>query len=288
MPTALVPPTHFSNFLETRWAPRLFLDATEEMSIGNAFASNGDLEIDKLGNSLYVRRIGTKDTTKLASTSTSALDLTNVSVNTDTETGYNVLPSFYYSAVLINENVKERMMVYPAFERAVRQQFVRSISEQIDADCGALAAAFTYTVSDTNIGAALIRSALGTLRTNAKREYKTGQSTAFLRIHPAQQANLYAIPEAANADIRSDDGANVSGVIVKLWGANVDVTGSVYTSGGSRYNMAFVKNGNVLVYNTEPKLMPPQANGIATFLAGFAEAGTATITQEFSVAVITT
>lgn len=275
----------FTTFLETRWAPRLFLDATEDMSIGSKFASNADLEVDKLGNLLYVRRIATKTTNKLAASSTTSLDITSITLENDVEVGTAVNPAFYYTAAFVNKNVEARMMAYPAYEKGIRTQFTRSLAEQIDADCGVLGASLTYSVSDTNIGASLIRSALGTLRTNAKREY--GPGLGVLRIHPAQQANLWGIPEAANADIRSDEGGNVTGVFVKLWGADVDVTGSIYTSGGNRYNLAFVKNGNVLVYNQEPTLQAPQPNGIGTLIAGFADAGMATITQEFSVAIIT-
>lgn len=285
----IVTPTSssFTNFLESRWSPRLLLDATEQMSIGNRFMQNSDLQVDKINNTLYVRRIGAKTTNKLTASSTTSLDITSLTLENDTETGTAVAPAFYYCAVVVNKNTEVRMMASAAYEKAVREQFIRSMTEQIDADCGALAASFTNTISDANISAALIRAGLGALRTQAKREGKIGEAAITLRVHPAQAANLYAIPEAANADIRSDDGANVSGVIVKIWGADVDVTGSVYTSGGSRYNLLCVKNGNALGYNQEPTLAPPQPNGLATFLGGFAEAGMATIYQEYNVALIT-
>lgn len=275
----------FTNFLETRWSPRIMLDTSEEMAIANKFMTGSDLEVDKVGNTLYVRKVAAKTTNKPGSGF--AGELTALTLENDSETAVACSPVTGYCAVIVSDQVKMRMMAFPAYEAAIRQQFVRSLSEQIDADAGTLATSLSVSVPDTNLSAALIRQALGTLKTNAKREYKTGKITAVLRVHSSQQQHLYGIPEAANADIRSDDGANVSGVVVKLWGADVDVTGNIASSGGLRYNMLFVKPAFALVYNQEPKVVAPQEFGFATFIGGIADYSVTEIYDNYGLSIPT-
>ena len=160
--STVVTTTHFTNYLETRWSPKLMLDTSEEMLIANQFMSGSDLDVEKLGNLLYIRKVAAKTTNKVAGTA--ALDAESLTFEADTETAVSVLPQFAYTAGAFTEAVKQRLMAYPRFEKAVRQQFVRSMTAQIDADAGGLGDGLSNSVSDTNLSAALIRQALGTLR----------------------------------------------------------------------------------------------------------------------------
>ena len=144
-------------------------------------------------------------------------------------------------------------------------------------------------MSDTNLSAALIRSALGTLRTNAQREYRTGKvGNAILRIHPSQQQHLYGIPEITNAELRGDSAnPNVTGLLVKAWGADVDISGNIESSGGNRQNLLFIKQAFALVYNAEPQLQAPYQDGLATVVIGFCDYGVAEIYDEYAVSIRT-
>jgi hypothetical protein len=277
----------FTNFLETRWSPRMLLDTSEEMLIANKFMSGSDLDVEKVGNLLYIRKVATKTTNKVAGSV--ALDITSVTMEGDTEVAVSLSPQFAYCAATITEQVKQRLMAYPAFEKAVRSQFLRSMSATIDADAGGLASELSNGVTDTNVGAALIRNALGTLRANAQREYKTGKvGSAVLRLHHSQQQHLYGIPEINNAELRGDsDNPNVTGLLVKAWGCDVDISGNIESDGGNRQNMLFIKQAFALVYNAEPQLVAPQATGIATFIGGFCDYAVGEIYDSYGVKILT-
>ena len=284
----VVTTTHFTNFLETRWSPRMLLDTTEEMLIANKFATGSDFGVEKLGNLLYIHKVKAKNTNTAAGTT--ALDSEAMTWEQDTEEVASVSPTFYYGAVQITEQVKQRMMSYPAFEKGIRTQIVRSIAAAIDDAAGDLGASLSVSVSDTNLTAALIRNALGQLRTNAQREYRTGKvGGAILRVHPSQQQHLYGIAEINNAELRGDsDNPNVSGLLVKAWGADVDISANITSNGGERWNMLFIKQAFGLVYNAEPHMQEPLRDGLVTQLVGFADAGVAEIYDNYAVAIRTT
>jgi hypothetical protein len=264
------------------------MDTSEEMLIANKFMQNSDLDVEKMGNLLYIRKVAAKTTNKLAN-NTTALDAESLTFEADTETAVSVSPQFAYSAAAFNEDVKQRLMAFPKLEKAVKQQFVRSMTAQIDADAGGLGDGLSNTVSDTNLSAALIRQALGTLRTNAQREYKTGKvGSAVLRIHPSQQQHLYGIPEINNAELRGDgDNPNVTGLLVKAWGCDVDISGNIESSGGNRQNLLFIKQAFALLYNAEPQLQAPYQDGLATVVIGFCDYGVVEVYDAYAVSVRT-
>lgn len=278
----------FTNFLESRWSPRMLLDTTEEMLIANKFSTGSDFGVEKIGNLLYIRKVAAKTTNSAAGTAD--LDSETMTWEEDTETAVSVSPTFYYGAVAVTEQVKQRLMSYPAFEKAIRTQITRSIGAAIDDVAGDLGASLSVSVSDTNLSAALIRNALGQLRTNAQREYRTGKvGGAVLRVHPSQQQHLYGIAEINNAELRGDsDNPNVTGLLVKAWGADVDISGNITSSGGERWNMLFIKQAFALVYNAEPHMQEPLKDGLVTQLIGFADAGVAEVYDAYAVAIRTT
>ena len=286
--SSVVTTTHFTNYLETKWAPRLLLDTIEEMLIANKFMQGSDLDVDKLGNLLYVRKVQAKTVNKVAGTV--ALDSESLVFETDTEAAVSISPQFAYCAAAYSEQVQQRLMAFPKLERAVRTQFLRALASQIDADAGGLGSAISGGVSDVNLSAALIRQALGTLRSNAQREYRTGRvGNAILRIHSSQQQHLYGIPEINNAELRGDgDNPNVTGLLVKAWGCDVDISDNIESDSGNRQNMLFIKQAFALVYNAEPQLEPPQREGLATLVIAFADYGVAEIYDNYALRIQTT
>ena len=276
----------FTNHLETVWSPRIFLDTTEEMAVGNKFLSNGDLEISKIANGLYIRKVAAKTTNQAADNA--ELDSANMTFETDAETAVLVDPTFRYAAAAISPIVQARYMAYPKYDKAVRQQFLRSLAADIDTECTGLGDNLSVTVSDTNLSAALIRQAVGLLKNNAQREYKIGKVTAVLRIHSSQTQHLYGIPEVTNANLRGDKAnPNVTGILVEVWGCDVDITGNITSSGGNRHNMLFLKEAFALGYNQEPKLAPPQDNGFATLIMASADCGAAELYDNYAVDIQT-
>lgn len=276
----------FTNHLETVWSPRIFLDTTEEMAVGNKFLSNGDLEVQKIANGLYIRKVAAKTTNQAADNA--ELDSANMTFETDAETAVQVDPTFRYAAAAISPIVQARYMAYPKYDKAVRQQFLRSLAADIDTECTGLGDNLSITAADTNLSAALIRQALGLLKTNAAREYKIGKVTAILRIHSSQAQHLYGIPEITNANLRGgSDFPNVSGMLVEAWGCDVDITGNITSSGGNRHNMLFLKQAFALGYNQEPKLAPPQDNGLATLIMAFADCGAVELYDNYAVDIQT-
>lgn len=286
--STVVTTTHFTNYLETKWAPRLLLDTTEEMLIGNQFMSGSDLDVERVGNQTYVRKVAAKTVNKAAGTV--ALDSESMVFEADTETAVLVSPQFGYCAAVYSEQVQQRLMAFPKLEKAVRTQFLRALAAQIDADCGGLASDISGSSADVNLGGALIRAALGTLRANAQREYRTGKvGSAILRIHPNQQQHLYGIPEIANADLRGDsDNPNVTGLLVKAWGADVDISGNIESVSGQHQNMLFIKQAFCLLYNAEPQFEPPQREGLATIVSAFSDWAAAEIYDNYAQRILTT
>src|SRR3970040_1936662 len=102
--TTVVTTTHFTNFLETRWAPLLTTDTSEEVLIANKFMAGSDLDVDKLGNLLYVRKVAAKTTNKIAGTA--AVDAESLTFEADTETAVSVSPQFAYTAAAGSQAVK--------------------------------------------------------------------------------------------------------------------------------------------------------------------------------------
>lgn len=282
----VVTTTHFTNYLETNWSPRLLLDATEEMEIASNFMQGSDLDVQKMGNLLYVRKVAVKTANKVAGTV--ALDSEALTMEADTETAVSVSPQFAYCAATYSEQVQQRLMAYPKLEKAVRTQFLRALTERIDLDAGALASDLSQSVSDVNISAALIRQALGVLRAGAKREFTFGKTPAFLRIHSSQAQHLFGIAEITSANLRGDsDNPNVTGMLVQAWGTNVAISDNIESEGGNRRNMLFVKPAFALVYNAEPQLEPPQREGLATIVSAFADYGVAEIYDAYAVQIQT-
>ena len=276
----------FTNHLETVWSPRIFLDTTEEMAVGNKFLSNGDLEIEKVASGLYIRKVAAKTTNQVAGTI--ELDSGTMTFETDAETAVLVSPTFRYAASAITKQVETRYMAFPKYDKAMRQQFLRSLAADIDTECTGLGDNLSQTVSDTNLSAPLIRQAVGLLKTNAQRVFKIGKVTAVLRIHSSQAQHLYGIPEITNANLRGDKAnPNVTGMLVEAWGCDVDITGNITSSGGNRHNMLFVKEAFALGYNAEPKLAPPQDNGLATLIMAFADCGAAELYDAYAVDIQT-
>lgn len=266
--------TQLTNHLETVWDPRLRLDTSEMMEIANKFSTAG---VERLGNSYVIRKVLPKTTGTVAATGySSALDL---DYEQDVETAVTCSMTFIFTALAITEVMEQRLLNSPAYSKAVREQFLRSMSEYIDVQAGALMDDLAQTVGSgaANIDRTLLLQAMATLRQGTKREWGPGKP-AFFRFHPKQIPGVYAIDAIMNANLRGDSkNPNVSG---RVDGWNLDFLPSmnVVSSGGAYHNPLFIPEAFVLGYNAKPQLEPPQRNGLATLLHGFADF---TVTEVF-------
>lgn len=259
--------TQLTNHLETVWSPRLRLDTSEMMDIANHFAPAG---VERLGNSFIVRKVLPKTSNTLAVTSSmSTADLT---YEQDIETAVTCSMVFIYTALSITQAMESRLIDSPQYSKAVRTQFLRSMSEAIDVAGGVLGNSLSQVVGSgaASIDRTLILQAMATLRQGTKREWGPGKP-AFLRFHPKQIPGVYAIDAIMNANLRGDSkNPNVTG---RVDGWNLDFAPSmnIYSAGGAYHNMLYIPEAFVLGYNAEPQLEPPQRNGLATVLHGFAD-----------------
>lgn len=274
--------TQFANHLETVWRPRLSLDTSEMMEIANNFE---DAEVEKIANSLVIRKVLPKTTNKVAGTV--ALDAGGMTFEQETETAATMTPQFGYCALAVNQQSQVRMLNKPAYSAAVREQFLRSLPEQIDNDAGGLMDDLATNVvgsSATNISKDLILQAAGILRGAAKRYYRPGKDLAYLRIAPTQMRYLYNIDAITNANLRGDgDNPNVTGVLVEAWGIDLGISGNIVSSGSAFHNPLHVRQAFALGYNAKPQMAPPQNNGLAALLMGFAEWGVVEVYDSFAV-----
>lgn len=276
--------TQFANHLETVWRPRLSLDTSELMEIANNFE---DAEVEKIGNSLVIRKVLPKTTNKLAGTS--AMDAGALTFEQETETAATMTPQFAYAALAINQASQVRLLNSAAYSAAVREQFLRSMPEQIDLDAGGLADDLATNVVGSgavNISKDLILQAAGLLRASAKRYYTPGKDIAYLRIAPTQLRYLYGIDSITSANLRGDSSnPNVTGVLVEAWGIDLGISGNVVSSGGAYHNLLHVKQAFALGYNAKPQIAKAQDNGLAMLIMGFTEYGVVEVYDAFAVDV---
>jgi hypothetical protein len=266
--------TQLTNHLETVWRPRLALDTSEMMDIANCFESAG---VERLGNSFVIRKVLPK--TANAAAATAYMDSLTLTYEQEVETAITCSMTFIYSALSVTEIMEQRLLDSAQYSKAVREQFLRALPEYIDVQAGLLMDDLTQTVGSgaVSIDRTLLLQAMATLRQGAKREWEPGKP-AFFRFHPKQIPGVYAIDAIMNANLRGDSkNPNVTGR-VDGWNLDFSPSGNVASSGGAYHNPLFVAPAFVLGYNAKPQLEPPQRNGLATLLHGFADF---TVTEVF-------
>lgn len=281
--------TTLASLLETQYRPRMSLATSEEMMIGNNFedATEG---VEKIGNAVVIRKVLAKNATTIAGTSAS-YDAGALTYEADTEQAITVSPTSKYGAVALSRMDLNRLLASAEYQKDVRTQLVRALSEAADIDCGALANSLSTAIVGSgavDIDKTLLLSALAQLRTNAKRYAPPNGEQAYLVVHPLQFDNLLAIPEVTQAQMRGDSAnPNVSGMVWDAWGLKCAISGNVVESGGAKHNLLHIKQSHVLGWTEKPMVLEPQASGLATLLISYAEYGVAEVWDEYAVDVQT-
>jgi hypothetical protein len=275
--------------IRRRWSPRFHLDTSEAMAIANVFSGGVG---ERIEGQLIVRKVGTMNAVKAAGTA--ALDTTSLTYEQDIEAGITVDPQFAYAAAAYTKPVMTRMLEFPEFMKAKREQFMRSLALVEDIDAGALFDDLATTVLGG--GAAtftqdLFFQALGELRTQAAREFIPGDPStlAYLRIHPKQLRYAFAIAAISQAHIRGD-AANpmVTGRLNDALGVSIKFTGNVMSSGGAFHNCLFIADAFIRAMNLDAEFQDEQWNGLALQIIACKEYGVQEVYDNYAVDIQTT
>lgn len=272
-----------TTYIRQRWSKRFMLDTSEQMAIANVFSGGVG---ERIEGRLTIRKVGTVTAIKAAGTA--SLDTTSLTYEQDTETSVNVDPQFAYAAAAYTKPVMTRMLEFPEYMKAKREQFMRALALVEDIDAGAL----MDDLSTSVVGGALATftqdlffQALGELRYNCQREYATGDpsSVAHLRLHPKQQRYAYAIAAISQAHIRGDS-ANpmVTGRLNEALGVDIKITGNIVNSGGAFHNPLFIEDAFVRALNLDADFMPEQWNGLALQIIACKEYGLAELYDNYA------
>lgn len=281
--------TQLANHLRNRWSPRFPLDTSEAMAIANVFSGGVG---ERIENQLVIRKVGTVTATKAAGTA--SLDTTNLTYEQDTENRVTVDPQFAYAAASWTKPVMTRMLEFPAYMKAKREQFARALALVEDVDAGALIDDLTTSViggTAVNLSQDLVNQALGELRFNAAREYEAGNpaTVAHFRLHPKQQRYLHGIAAFMQAHIRGGAGAGpmTHGRLNEFLGVEFKVTGNVVNSGGAYHNPVFIEDAFVRALNLDTEFLPEQWNGLAMQVIACKEYGLNDVYENYAVDIMT-
>ena len=215
------------------------------------------VERDRPYNTLNIRKIGRFSATNALAATTSADDGTGLTYVVAADTNITLAPINRYVAVGVARHQMSQMNVDPRgpFRISVEQ----ALNEQIDAVClqdAASLATNTTGSSSAVLDKPLLLNILEKLRYSARSAIKLGETKLWLIVHPGQFGDLMTIPEITAANLRGDSqDPNVKGMVLNGLGVNYKVSGNVYTSGGSAYNVLFVPEAFGIAWNEKPVVM---------------------------------
>jgi hypothetical protein len=275
--------------IRRRWSPRFMLDTTEALKIADAFSGGVG---ERIEGQLIVRKVGTVTAVKAAGTA--SLDTTNLTYEQDTEAAVTVDPQFAYGAAAYTKPVMTRMVEFPAFMSAKREQIMRALALVEDVDAGALFDDLATTVLGgpaATFTQDLFFQAVGELRNQSGREYEPGDpsTVAHLRLHPKQLRYAYAIASISQAHIRGGGGAGpmVTGRLSEALGVEIKFTGNVVNSGGAFHNAVFISDAFIRAMNLDGEFLPEQWNGIVMQIIACKEYGVGELYDNYAVDIQT-
>lgn len=280
------------NLIISRWNPGLLLAANEEMMIADKFSKPDGVEY--INGNLYFRKIARHAASTLASNATGA----TLNMNANTETAVAAQPTFIYSGVQVVLNTLTRLVGdidnvkgTGQLMSAYKKQSMAALATQIDSTSAQLTPSLGTNIVGSgavDIGKSLILNALQKLITSARDNFKVGQTTAYLCIHPSQANFLLDIPEITAADVRGDsENPNVKGWVWKAWGLNVRESGNIWQSAGVTYNMLFTSDAFAIGYNQRPTVLPLQDIEAYYNLICICEHGEVELFDEYAAQVLT-
>jgi len=276
---ANVTTTTAANLLVDRWKREMQIDPNEELVVA---ANAWDLDGEKIGNKIYVRKVATIGATTFSSG-------TSLTYTANTEARTTVSPVAAYAATQVERPVLNRMLSDSELATAHRKQIQAGLDAHIDSSFADDAVNLSSQTggAGNNLTESLIWDSLQTLKVNAKAADKDGGMRYFI-IHTSQFSNLMQIAAFSQADIRGD-AANpkVTGFVHKAAGLMISDSANVWQAGGLSYNLLHLKKAIILAYNERPTMLEPQPEELTTRFIGYTEFGVAENYDNFAVAVLT-
>lgn len=257
----ITPGTEAANILREVWDAEFKADPTEESVIAGYISK--PLGSQKIGNKMHLRKVKAKSANTLGNTTLGLKS--DLTFNTNTEVEVTAQPSFIYSGDQYAPHTMTRIIDDGSFRAESRKQLMAALNEQIDTDIFELFPALDYGVSAAaDLSDEMIRAALKTLATNAKRKFKLGKTPVKAFIHVDEVDVALGIAAFKQYDIRGSQGSATSGQLVTTYGVTWEESGLVYRSGGTAYNGLILPDAFAIAYNIEPHAREPEVDGVST------------------------
>jgi len=236
--------TTAAKWIDKVWSGDFDLGAQEEMVFAGKIYDFGAMHGEG-----HIPKFTAPSATTLAAGSGGSLTGT---ANTETET--TLTPASSYVMYALEEQMLVRAMADP--QNATKKMVQMCIGAAVDAACLVDVASLTTNVvgdGTGNFDKSMILDGVQKLASGAKQYFKPGQTNGIFVIHPAQIDDLLGISDVTSAQVRGDSAnPTVSGWVAKAFGCEFYESGSVYTSGGVAYNVAFIPKAFAVGYNQRP------------------------------------
>ena len=257
--------------LKDIWDSQFALDPTEEAVFAPLVSQ--PVGGQNIGNKLHLRKLAAM-TTQTVSASTT-YDATAMTFNQNTEAEVTIEPASYFSAIEINPDTLEQIVDDGEAVAGWRKQLMASLTEKIDEKLGVLAESASLTETGASFTEAMWQAALGKLAKNAKGKFKIGKTPHNLVLHPDKLAQALNLDALRSYRIRGNQGAAVSGALVETYGANIEETGKVSTTGGTYYMPLFLKDAWAIGWGRKPKMLEVQHDGLLVRYIAYTSFGVA-------------
>lgn len=215
------------------------------------------VERDRPYDQLNIRKIGRFGATNSLAETASADDGTGLTYVVAADTNITLAPINRYVAIAISRHQMSQMNVDP--KGPFRTSAEEALNEQIDVVCLQDAASLATNVtggSSAVVDKPGLLNILEKLRASARSAITLGKTKLWFIITPGQFGDLMTVPELTAANLRGDSqDPNVRGMVLNGLGLNYQVSGNVYTSGGSAYNPIFVPEAFGIAWNEKPVAM---------------------------------
>ena len=259
------------NLVYSSWAKTVEVPAYEKMIMIPT--------LDEAGRPYGTQNIRYWDTltatTKASTAGTStALDITGMTINAGTPTVLTYTTTAVYVAVGINRDLSDAVEV--DLDPGARQNVEQCLADGCEAVITALVSNLTAGVGDAaTVGSAAdVRKLVWQLRI-ASPAVVVGEREIVACLHPGAGDGLTSANEFMNAEVRGDaENPWVRGIFVKAFGTLFKFTTKMPTANGNGGEGAiYVPETFAVGWNQRPTMLAPQTSGLATFHIGYANLG---------------
>lgn len=269
--------------LKTIWDSELGFDPVEETKIADWVAE--PVGAQKIGTSLKLRKLPVMTIQSYTASQTSG-QRASLTYNSATAATVTASAISRYSAVALDKTLLNQAIDDAKYRAGYKKQVTAVLNEGVDIALFALGSSLSNTVSQADIDDAMVRTALGTLATNAKNKFNES-SAKLLVVHPGELKNVWNIPAIKEYQIRGTIGSAVNAQM-NAYGLIWRESGNVLNSLGSYYNPLLLKDAWCLAWNEKPHILDVQMDGLQEHYIGYEEFAVAEWFDASGVALVTT